>query len=114
MFSVNTPLDLEREANRVLRGILGELPQLRVTSSSVRSAADPGCDGVIDAVSGKAKYRFCLVVHSRITPQIALSVCQPLGRLPRGTIPVLFAPVISPRVAEILRAQGIGYVDGAG
>jgi hypothetical protein len=57
---------------------------------------------------------FVLEVKSRITPQTAFAICQQLARLSTQAIPLIFAPVISPRVAEIARNQGIGFLDGAG
>jgi hypothetical protein len=45
---------------------------------------------------------------------MALSVCHHIREVTAGAIPVVFAPTISPRVAEILRAQGVGYADRAG
>lgn len=111
---MNNERELEREADRVFRRLLGGLPGLRVQSHSLHSAADTGYDVGIEAVSGKAKFRFGVQVRSRVTPQTALAVCQRLRRLADGTIPVIYAPVISPRVAEIVREQGIGYADRAG
>jgi hypothetical protein len=43
-----------------------------------------------------------------------MSVCEKLAKTPKGVIPLVFAPVISPRVAEILGQYGIGYLDQAG
>ena len=105
---------LKREAERVLRSIFEKLAELHVRSESARSATDAGCDMSVEAYSGQAKFRFCVQVKSRVTPQTALSTCEQLRGLPEGTIPVLFAPTISPRVAEIVRGQGIGYADQAG
>lgn len=105
---------LEREADRVLRGILKNLPDLRVESNWENSAPDLGYDLTVYAAVKKARFRFCVQVKSRVTPQTALSATDQLRGVPKGTIPMIFSPTVSPRVAQILRAQGIGYADGAG
>jgi hypothetical protein len=114
MNTVNNERQLQRDAECVVRSILSGLPDLRVTSKVEHHAADTRHDVDIEVDSGKAGFRFAIEVKSRVTPQTALSVCQRLHTLPEGTIPVIYAPVISPRVAEIARQQGVGYVDRAG
>ncbi len=52
--------------------------------------------------------------RSRITPQTAISLGERMQRVPEGMIPVVYAPVISPLVAEIVEQFGVGYVDQAG
>jgi hypothetical protein len=111
---VNTETNLEREATRVLGNILSGLPDLRVKVNSTAKTADGGRELVCDAVSGKTTFRFAIQVRSRITPQTALSLFEKLRRLPYGTIPLVYAPVISDRVSELAREHGVGYVDRAG
>lgn len=111
---MNTERELEREADRVFRNILEGMPELRVKARHHHPAAAAGCGVLIEAVSGKARYRFLVQVRSRITPQTALALCQQLRQRPEGTIAVVYAPVISPRVAQMVREQGIGYADRAG
>lgn len=61
-------------------------------------------------------YQFDVTIRERVTPQIADSLFKRVEetRPPGSTIPLVFAPVISPRVAEIARRHGISYVDCAG
>jgi hypothetical protein len=68
----------------------------------------------MDVVSSSARFRFAVQAKSRVTPQTALSVCHQFKAFPKRAIPVIFAPTISPRVAKILREQGVGYADRAG
>lgn len=103
--------ELQREAERVLRGILQEFADVQVESAE-HSGAESGWDLVIE--TDKPRIRLAVQVKSRVTPQTALSVARQLNGLPKRTIPVVFAPTISPRVAEILWDQGIGYADRAG
>jgi hypothetical protein len=105
--------ELERDADRVLREILNGFADVHVESQA-RSRADFGHDLTVDALSQKARFRFAVQVKSRVTPQTALFACDQFRELPKGMIPVIFAPTISPRVAEILRDRGIGYADSAG
>jgi len=60
--------------------------------------------------------RFHVNVRERITPQIAADLFERLQRepLPNGAIRIVYAPVISPRVAEIARQYGVSFVDYAG
>ena len=51
---------------------------------------------------------------ARITPQTAFRSAEHMRRLPADMLRVVYAPVISPRVAEILDQAGIGRVDEAG
>lgn len=104
--------ELEREAENVLRGILDGLADVHVKSCA--RAADGALDLTMDVVSGRAKFRFAVQAKSRVTPQTALSACHQFRGVPKSAIPVIFAPTISARVAEILRSQGIGYADRAG
>jgi hypothetical protein len=103
--------ELEREAERVLRGILEGFPDLQVEASG-DSVPDAGCDLAVKADRGRIQ--LCVQVKSRVTPQTALAVRERFRGLPQRMIPVIFAPTISPRVAEVLRGQGIGYADRGG
>src|SRR5438128_10449784 len=114
MISVNTERTLVREADSVLRGIFEGLPGFRVESHSVTYGDDKGYDLILEANAAKTKIRFAVDAKARVTPQTALAICRRLKALPGKMIPVLFAPVVSPRVAEIAREQGVGYFDRAG
>ena len=58
--------------------------------------------------------RLIIQAKARVTPQTALSVCEQIERAPANVVTRAYAPVISPRVAEILDQAGVGRVDGAG
>jgi hypothetical protein len=104
--------ELEREAELVLRHVLHDLADVHVRSCD--RPADAAVHLTLDVVSGSAEFQFAVQVKSRVTPQTALSACQQFEGVPERAIRVIFAPTISPRVAEILRGQGIGYADRAG
>ena len=104
--------ELEREAENVLRGILDGLADVHV-KSCVRPT-DAAIDLAMEVVSSSARFQFAVQAKSRVTPQTALSLCHQFKGSPKRAIPVIFAPTISPRVAEILRDQGVGYADRAG
>lgn len=105
---------LEREAERLLRITLQGLPDVRVILNSTSTRKDAGFDIIVGTDSKKAKFRFCVQAKSRVTPQTAIGIGQQVAKLPEGSIPVIFAPTISPRVAQILREARISYIDGAG
>lgn len=111
---VNIERELEREAEEVVRGIFDDLGGFSVSSQRGRSVADAGCDMVIEAKSSEARFRIALQVKTRITPQTTISLCEKMRQLPDDLIPVIYAPVISPRVAEIANEFAVGYVDRAG
>lgn len=105
---------LKREAARVFEAIFDELPASRMRSRSVGSSGDKCWDLAMDVASGQKEHRFYIQVKSRVTPQTALFISEQFRDLPQGGIPVIFAPTISPRVAEIVRERGISYADIAG
>jgi len=111
---VNNERELVVEAACAFRAILGGLPEVQVETHFKNQSSDFGCDLQVDATSGAVAFRFAVQVKSRITPQVAFSACHQIRGMARDAIPVLYAPVISPRVAEIVREQDIGYVDEAG
>jgi len=111
---VNTERELVRQAERAVRGLLDQLGGFSVSIQHDQSAADRGCDVVIHAKSPEAEFRIALDVKQRITPQTAISLCKRMRQLPGDAIPVIYAPVISPRVADIAGEFEVGFVDGAG
>ncbi len=104
--------ELEREAELVLCRVLHDLADVHVRSC--RPSAGAANHLTLDVVSGRVKFQFAVQAKSRVTPQTALSACQQFEGVSKKTIRVVFAPTISPRVAEILREQGIGHADRAG
>ncbi len=113
--SVNIHRDLYDEASRILCGILEDSAGLRAFVDSRKRANDQGYDLLVQAQFGDVPLRFGVQVRSRITPQTSLAMVQSMAFAPSRTIPVLFAPVISQRVADNIRSvPNCGWVDGAG
>ena len=77
---------------------------------------DAQSDMTIVSKSTKQTYRFGVKIRERITPQIADDLFERFQAEPLsdGTVRIVYAPVISPRVAEIARKHGISFVDYAG
>jgi hypothetical protein len=69
---------------------------------------------IVQVTSGEAEFLIAIEAKARITPQNALSVAERMRQLPPHVMPVVYAPVISPRVAEVLEQSGVGHVDQAG
>ena len=111
---VNTERELEREAEGVVRGILADLGGFHVSSQHERSVGDVRSDLILQVTSPEGEFRIAVEVKTRITPQTAISLCQRMQQLPDDLIPAIYAPVISPRVADIAQQFGVGYVDQAG
>ena len=70
---------------------------------------------VILSDTGKG-YLFDVKARERVTPQIADELFQRIAseRISSEAIRVVFAPVISDRVAQMARARGVSYLDYAG
>lgn len=64
---------------------------------------------------GRRKPLTLLVIcRKQMTPRIALGLLDAQRPAPSGAAILVFSPSISPRVAEICRQRGIGYLDAAG
>jgi hypothetical protein len=103
-----------KSAEDSIRRIFDELSGDSVEIRRGVSVAGIPCDVVLQVTSKEARFNILVQAKSRITPQTAMSVCERMAKTPKGVIPLVFAPVISPRVAEILGQYGIGYLDQAG
>ena len=77
---------------------------------------DTRCDLKIVSESPRRSYYFSFKVRERITPQIADDLFERLRQKPASphVVRIVFAPVISPRVAEIARHHGVSFIDYAG
>ncbi|MCU0881026.1 MAG: type IV toxin-antitoxin system AbiEi family antitoxin [Pirellulaceae bacterium] len=111
---VNSWREIEREAENAVRRIFDELGGFSVDAQHSRTLGEFKLDLVTQATSAQAKFQLAIDAKARITPQTVISVCERMRQLPTDFIPVVYAPVISPRVAEIVEQFGVGYVDQAG
>lgn len=111
---VNIERRLVRDAENAVRRIFGELEGVSLSRRTEPLADEEQCDLVLKVKSAEAEFQIGIDAKSRITPQTAISVCERMRRFRGDVIPAVFAPVISPRVAEILAQYGVGYVDQAG
>ena len=104
---------VERDAQRAVQRILTEVGVDRVESLRPGQRVRP--DLAAQARAPEGTVQLAVEAKSRITPQTAIAVCEQLRKwAPPETIPLIYAPVISPRVAEIAEQLGVGYVDQAG
>lgn len=62
----------------------------------------------------KGTIRFAVIARSRFNPREALAAISAWQLSNRNDTPLLCCPHISPRVAEICRANGVNYVDKGG
>ena len=111
---VNDERQLVHDAQRAIQAIFDDLGGFTFRRKMNADAEDVGCDTILQAISPEIKLVFGIDAKARITPQTVLSLCERLRRLPADMIGVVYAPVISPRVAEILDQAGVGRVDEAG
>lgn len=111
---VNNERQMAQDAEKAVRRVFDELGgfELRVRGEPW-SSGEP-CDLILEATSAEAQFELVVEVKARVTPQTAISVGERMRRLPPDVVPVISAPVISPRVAEIVTQFGVGYVDQAG
>ena len=61
-----------------------------------------GYDAILQASSAEVEFVIGIDAKARITPQTACRSVEQMQRLPAEMLRVVYAPVISPRVAEIL------------
>jgi len=111
---VNGERQLVRDARCALQRVFNGLGGFVFRDKTKADAGDAGCDAILLATSAEAKLVIGIDARSRVTPQTVMSVCERLQRLPSNMIGVVYAPVISPRVAEVLDRSGVGHVDEAG
>jgi len=77
--------------------------------------SDAGCD--LEMISSEGhEFAFDVNVRERVTPQIADDVFARIGAAKRApqVVRLVYAPVISSRVAEIARRHDVSYMDYAG
>ena len=111
---VNSASQFTRDALRAVQSVFDDLEGFTVRAKLEGGAADKGYDAILLASSAEVVLEIGICVKARITPQTALSVASQMQRLPAEMLRVVYAPVISPRVAEILDQTGVGRVDEAG
>lgn len=111
---MNEERQLVKNSEDSIRRIFDELTGGAIEIQRGAPVAIIPSDVLLCVTSKDVKVTIAVQVKARITPQTALSVCEKLARTPNDVIPLVFAPVISPRVAEMLGQYGISYVDQAG
>ena len=109
---MNKPVSAEREAHGAFGKIVKTLPGFSLPKFS--SASAYRWHGVkLSSSSGKS-IDLAVKVFTRLTPQLALTLDKDVKILSANIIPVFFSPIITPRVAEVLRQQNLSYFDHAG
>ena len=111
---VNNERQLVHDAQRAIQAIFDDLGGFTFRRKLKADAGNVGCDAILQATSSEIKLVLGIDAKARVTPQTVLSLCERLRRLPADIMGVVYAPVISPRVAEILDQAGVGRVDEAG
>lgn len=104
----------DREAENAVRRVFDELGGFSIDAQYDQTLGGIELDLIALATSAETSFKLVIEAKARITPQTAISVCERMRQLPPDFIPVVYARVISPRVAEIVTQFGVGYVDQAG
>lgn len=68
----------------------------------------------LEPTTGRAKFEIQVKVRKRLTPREFLAFVQRRPETARKETLVVCSPTISPRVAELCRGEGVGYLDAAG
>jgi hypothetical protein len=63
---------------------------------------------------GRQQVGLFVLTRQQISPSTVLSVLPKFKSLPSAGVPILCAPYISPRVAELCQEQNVGYLDSVG
>ena len=109
---VNSERQLVRDAEVAIRSVFDEIGG--GVFRAMEPQGDVSCDAILQVTFAEAGFKIALEAKARITPQTVLSVCERMERFPAELARVVYAPVISPRVVEILEQFAIGHVDRAG
>lgn len=98
----------------LIRDIFAELGEFESVWEPLND--DAHCDVMVVSKSSNQTYRFDVKVRERITPQMADDLFKRLQGepLPDHVVRIVYAPVISPRVAEIAGQYGVSHIDSAG
>ncbi|MCE9631989.1 MAG: hypothetical protein K8S94_14900 [Planctomycetia bacterium] len=107
--------DVSGECLRVCRDFFADLGTFTIS----RGKRGNTFEGILERPAGNASLvtSFAIGYRRRVTPQIAGNVLDSLAESISGepeACAVLYAPVISPRVAELARERGVSFIDGAG
>ena len=105
----------------LVRALPSLMPALKVSRPRAASAAcrRRGADVVMDIRTPAGRLRhLCLAVQEQPVPgrvrERLRQLRDGLGKPPRAGYPVLASGFVSPRVRQICREEGVGYVDLAG
>lgn len=113
-FSVNTSHETVRDAKRIISDILHALGAAEAVRLVDKELQGEGYDFSVETSMPPMVFRFAVETKRLLTPQRVQGLIPKLRCLPSDVLPVVYAPVISDRVASLLRAEGIGYFDAAG
>lgn len=103
---------IEQDARDAILSILREIGDCQIHVND--QPDDKAIDLIVHIKNSETEVHILVEAKGRITPQTALAVCNQLARTSGDAIRLLYAPVISPRVDQIAKEHGIGFVDGAG
>lgn len=107
--------DIFGECQRACRDFFADLGTFTLARGNRRHTFE----GILERRASRAPRvtRFVIGCHRRVTPQIAGDVLDSLTEGIAGdpdACAVLYAPVISPRVAALARERDVSFIDGAG
>jgi len=112
--SVNNERALLSAAVDSLQTLWSSFGDYRVDALSAQPTKGGPFDILVAVDSKKVHFRLAVEMRYSLPPQIALSVAERVRPLAPEIIPVVYTPVVSPRVAYILREAGVGYLDASG
>ena len=105
--------DSKRRCIDVCRELFADLGAFSARPSAGRGVS---CELVLGRGKGRRRLRLAVTIRHRITPQIAADTLQRLrdeaGRC--DGLVALYAPTITPRVAQLARKAGVSFLDAAG
>ncbi|MBM3860570.1 MAG: hypothetical protein FJ395_13090 [Verrucomicrobia bacterium] len=106
--------EIERLLVERLRSLLSDVEGVgQPKIESVRKAMDEGFD-IMAKISMPNGKQAVLCVECKAEPRPSLFEVRAAKELPKSVIPVLAAPVVSPRMAELCRRHGWSWYDLAG
>jgi hypothetical protein len=111
-----SPLNIERQAARVLEELLREIPALKLNRIERQTAAqDSGIDILADTNLHGKRVRFVVEVKNNGQPRVMRDAARQLKAYTASqkiaSVPIVMAPYLSDQAREVCNQEGVGYAD---
>ena len=104
------------QASELVRKLAVETAAFQVVQANETKPKRREWDEVItlSVRPGNSRVKLFVLTRQQLSPNMALGVFPKFKDTPSEGVPLVCAPYISPRVAEMCQEQNVGYLDGVG